>query len=109
MIDTIPNTIINPQIKVNLVTPFVAACPYSKEPQEGSFISISYVPQDRLIELHSVELFLKSLSLGSDALDLETVAQLVFNACASSGISVSVKAHYNLKNGLQMDVQIGVI
>jgi NADPH-dependent 7-cyano-7-deazaguanine reductase QueF len=101
-LNTIKNT--HPEIKttITLRTPFVSACPHSGEPQAGSTISVTYQPNENLIELHSIEKYLKALSGGSDALDLETVVQLVFIACQEIGISASVQADYRLRNGLEM-------
>jgi len=87
---------------VTLTTPFVHACPHSGEPQAGSTVSVTYQPNEYLIELHSVEKYLKTLSEGDDALDLETVVQLVFTACQQIGIPAIVKATYKLRNGLEV-------
>lgn len=87
---------------ITLITPFVNACPHSGEPQEGSTISVTYQPKDRLIELHSIEKYLKELSQGSVALDMETVAQLVFLACQEVEIIAEVKAIYKLNNDLEL-------
>lgn len=100
-IETIKNSSPDISTLVTLKTPFVAACPYSGEPQEGSFISVTYSPKDVLIELHGVEKYLKTLSEGKDALDLETVAQMLFTECRNVD-SVKVKAVYKLRNGLEM-------
>ncbi len=102
ILQTIKNS--HPEIKtvVTLTTPFVAACPHSGEPQEGSIISVTYQPNENLIELHSIEKYLGALSAGDVALDLETVVQMVFKACQEIGISASVKATYKLRNGLEM-------
>jgi len=101
-LNTIKNS--HPEIKtvVTLTTPFVSACPHSGEPQPGSSISVAYQPDENLIELHSIEKYLKMLSEGDVALDLETVVQLVFIACQEIGISASVKGIYKLRNGLEM-------
>ena len=101
-LNTIKNS--HPEIKtaITLITPFVSACPHSGEPQAGSTISVTYQPNEDLIELHSIEKYLKTLSEGDVALDLETVVQLVFMACQEIGISASVKAVYKLNNGLEM-------
>ena len=102
MLNTIKNS--HPEIKtvVILTTPFVSACPHSGEPQAGSTISVTYQPNENLLELHSIEKYLQVLSEGDVALDLETVVQLVFTACQEIGISASVKAIYKLRNGLEM-------
>jgi hypothetical protein len=52
--------------------------------------------------LPSIEKYLKALSKGDEALDLETVVQLVFLACKEIDISASVEGNYKLRNGLEM-------
>ena len=102
ILNTIKNS--HPEIKtvLTLTTPFVSACPHSGEPQAGSTVSVVYQPNENLIELHSIEKYLKMLSEGDVALDLETVVQLVFIACQEIGISAAVRATYKLRNGLEM-------
>lgn len=105
-IDTIPNR--HPQIRtvITLTTPFVAACPHSGEPQIGTTISVTYTAGNELIELHSVEKFLKELSDGNDALDMETVCQLLFLSCKDAGMIVRVRGEYKLRNGLQLICEV---
>lgn len=99
-IKTIDNRKPQIPIAVTLTTPILAICPYSHEPQTGSYISITYQPQDKLIELHAIEEFLADLSQGTEAIDLETVVQLLAIECAS--IPIYIKAFYKLKNNLEM-------
>lgn len=101
-IEVIKNSHPETNTTVTLTTPFVGACPHSSEPQAGSTISVTYQPRENLIELHSIENYLKTLAEGSEALDLETVAQLVFMACRDAGVSAIVEAVYKLRNGLEM-------
>lgn len=96
-IETIPNRYPKIRTTVILTTPLAAACPHSGEPQPGSFISVSYQPKENLIELHAIEKYIAELSAGSDALDLETLAQVVTMACSEAIGSVRVKAFYKLK------------
>src|SRR5689334_22799044 len=107
MIETIPNRDPHTPMTVMLSTPFYNACPHSGEPREGSIITITYQPDEHLIELHSIEKYLKTLSEVTDALDLETVAQLVYKECQQIGIRVIVTANYKLRNGLEMIVVVG--
>jgi hypothetical protein len=99
-IKTIDNRKPQVSITVTLTTPIAAICPYSHEPQNGSYISITYQPQDKLIELHAVEEFIKELGQGTEAIDLETVVQLLAIECQD--IPVYIKAFYKLKNNLEM-------
>ena len=99
-IKTIDNRKPQIPITVTLTTSIVAICPYSHEPQAGSYISITYQPKDKLIELHAVEEFLAKLTQGTEAIDLETVVQLLATEC--DDISIHIKAFYKLKNNLEM-------
>lgn len=101
-IETIKNRYPDVGISVTLTTPIISICPHSHEPQVGSSISVTYSPKEELIELHSVEKFLRELSRGKDAIDLETVCQLLFMACKEVGILAHIKATYKLNNGLEM-------
>lgn len=103
---TISNRNPKQPIAVALITPIVAACPHSGEPQPGSTISVVYKPVNDLIELHAIEEFIAELAGGSDALDLETVVQMVGAACHDAlGLPVKVVGNYKLKNGLEMIVE----
>lgn len=102
-IDTITNQYPELNTTVTLTTPFVGACPHSGEPQEGSTISVTYQPTDKLIELHAIEQYLAKLTRGSEALDLETVVQLVAMACREAlGQPVEVRAVYKLRDRLEV-------
>lgn len=57
-----------------------------------------YTPGAVLIELHAIEEYLAELSAGSEALDLETVAQMVAMACGAAVGSCEVRAVYKLRN-----------
>lgn len=102
-IETIPNRYPDLNTTVTLTTPFVAACPHSGEPQAGSVVSVTYQPKDKLIGLRAVKAYLDELAGGDDALDLETVVQLVAIACREAlGESIRVEAAYKLRDGLEM-------
>lgn len=94
---------------ITLTTPFVGACPHSGEPQEGSFLSVSYQPKDKLIEIHAIEEYLKQFSEGSEAVDLETVAQRTARDCYQAlGVGVTVEARYRLSKGLEVVCRVEV-
>ena len=108
-IETIPNRYPNLDTTVTLTTPFVNACPHSGEPQPGSTVSVIYQPKGKLIELHGVEKYLAKLAGGDEALDLETVAQLVAMAAWETlGESVKVEANYKLRDDLEMVCQVSL-
>lgn len=100
---TLPNS--HPEIEttVHLTTPYHGACPHSSEPQAGSIITVCYTPADKLLELHAVAQWLRRFSEGTEAIDLETVAQQTAQAAAEAlGVPVTIVADYILRNDLRM-------
>jgi NADPH-dependent 7-cyano-7-deazaguanine reductase QueF len=103
--NTIKNSNPDTQTVVRLSTPCSALCPHSGEPQEGSTLTISYAPAALLLELHAPAEWLQEQAAGTEAMDLETLAQRAAKtAAAALGVPASVSAHYVLRGGLEMDV-----
>lgn len=105
MIETLPNR--HPEIvcKVSITTPYYAACPVSGEPRRGSVITVTYTPTDRIIGLDSIAKHLPTYA--TEAIDVETVAQLLARDCANaiSG-SVKVEARYLLRDGIEIQCNV---
>ncbi|HEU5088543.1 MAG TPA: hypothetical protein VFT99_13900 [Roseiflexaceae bacterium] len=102
---TLPNSHPDVATLVCLTTPCVALCPHSGEPQAGSTITVRYRPGAALIELHAVQTWLMEQAGGSEALDLETLAQRCARwAAACAGVPVTVIARYRLRGDLEMTV-----
>lgn len=100
---TIPNSHADIATYITLTTPYTGACPHSGEPQNGSTIAVRYAPKDRLLELHAVTEWLRPLSTGTEAMDLETVAQCVAVAArAALDVPVVVIASYVLRDGMRV-------
>lgn len=103
-IKTIKNTFPSISTVVTLKSPIVDVCPRSHEPQEGSYLSVEYVPDDSLIELHALEEFIKWASQSNSPMDLETLAQILLQSCqkALPDSKINVIAFYKLKNGVEI-------
>jgi NADPH-dependent 7-cyano-7-deazaguanine reductase QueF len=103
--NTIKNSNPNIETTVRLSTPCAALCPHSGEPQAGSTLAICYTPAAVLLELHAPAEWLQEQSEGTEAMDLETLAQRAAQeASRAVGVPVIVEAHYVLRSGLEMDV-----
>jgi NADPH-dependent 7-cyano-7-deazaguanine reductase QueF len=103
--NTIKNS--NPDIHttVRLSAPCAALCPHSGEPQAGSVLAICYTPAAVLLELHAPVEWLQEQAAGTEAMDLETLAQRAAQEAGKAvGVPVTVEAHYVLRGGLEMDV-----
>lgn len=101
-IKIIPNR--NPEVStfVELKTPVKDICPYSHEPQQGSWIRVKYKANENLIEIHAIEEVLSEMSKGSDPLDLETVVQIIYQLYRTVFEGVSVDATYKLRSGVEI-------
>ncbi len=103
MLGTLPNR--NPQVHthVRVQTPYSSACPASGMPLAGSWIAVLYWPAACILGLDSVALHLPTYA--NEAIDVETVAQLLARDCALAlGVPVIVEAHYLLRDGIALDV-----
>jgi hypothetical protein len=103
MLATLPNR--NPTIRthVRIQTPYSGACPHSGMPLPGSWIAVCYWPADVILGLDSVAQHLPTYA--TEAIDVETVAQLLARDCAITlGMTVIVEAHYLLRDGIELDV-----
>jgi NADPH-dependent 7-cyano-7-deazaguanine reductase QueF len=104
MLGTLPNR--NPTIstRVRVRTPYSGACPVSGYPLPGSWIEVQYTPADCILELSAVAQHVPTYA--TEAIDVETVAQLLCRDCAEAlGVAVSVEAFYRLRDGVEMWVQ----
>ncbi len=103
MLVTLPNR--NPKIHtwVRIQTPYSGACPHSGMPLPGSWIAVGYWPAAIILGLDSVSLHLPTYA--TEAIDVETVAQMLQRDCTMSlGVNVLVEAHYILRDGIELDV-----
>lgn len=75
-------------------------CPKTGNPIEGSTLTISYVPDEKLLEVYSLNEYIASF-IGSNAVrDLELLTQVVARDCHSIlEVNVSVIGKYLLNIG----------
>lgn len=97
-------TIANPRIsKIRKQTHEVAVsslCPKTGNPIEGSTLTISYVPDEKLLEVYSLSEYIASFTGSNVVRDLELLTQVVARDCHSIlGVKVSVIGKYLLNIG----------
>ena len=97
-------TIANPTIsKIRKQTHEVAVpslCPKTGNPIEGSTLTISYVPDEKLLEVYSLTEYVASFIGSNTVRDLELLTQVVARDCHSIlGVNVSVIGKYLLNIG----------
>ena len=97
-------TIANPTIsKVRKQTHEVnvpSLCPKTGNPMEGSTLTISYVPDEKLLEVYSLNEYIFSFIGSNEVRDLELFTQVVARDCHSIlGVHVAVIGKYILNIG----------
>ena len=97
-------TIANPTIaKIRKQTHEVALsslCPKTGNPIEGSTLIISYVPDEKLLEVYSLNEYIASFIGSREVSDLELLTQVVARDCHTIlGVDVSVVGRYILNIG----------
>ncbi len=105
MIETLPNR--HPEIacEVSITTPYHSACPVSGYPQIGSSITVTYTPSDCIIGLDSIAKHL--LTYATEAIDVETVAQMLARDCAVVVCgTVKVYARYLLRDDIEIQCNV---
>jgi NADPH-dependent 7-cyano-7-deazaguanine reductase QueF len=101
MLATLPNRNAQISTRVTLRTPYSGACPVSGYPLPGSWIEVAYTPAQSILELSAVSLHLPTYA--TEAIDVETVAQMLARDCAEAlGVPVVVEAHYILRDGITL-------
>ncbi len=99
-----PNTISAPEIAKSIrethevqVPPL---CPKTANPITGSTITVSYVPQGKLLEFYSLNEYIASFIGSQDVRDLELFTQVVARDCSQAlGVPVHVIGRYILNIG----------
>ncbi len=99
-----PNTIGAPQIAKSLrethEVDVPALCPKTANPIAGSTITISYVPQGKLLEFYSLNEYIASFIGSQEVRDLELFTQVVARDCSQAlGAKVRVVGRYVLNIG----------
>lgn len=97
-------TIANPTIsKIRKQTHEVAIpplCPKTGNPIEGSTLSISYVPEEKLLEVYSLNDYIASFIGSREVRDIELFTQVVARDCHNIlGVNVAVVGKFVLNIG----------
>ena len=75
-------------------------CPKTANPITGSTLTISYVPDQKLLEFYSLRDYLASFIGSQEVRDLELLTQVVARDCREVlGVNVSVVGRYILNIG----------
>lgn len=75
-------------------------CPKTNNPIKGSTLTVSYIPEDELLELYSLNEYVASFIGSNEVRDLELFAQVVARDCrAVLGVKVSVTGKFILNIG----------
>ncbi len=75
-------------------------CPQTGNPIEGSTMTISYAPKEKLLEFYSLTEYIASFIGSKEVRDLELFTQVVARDCrAALGVEVSVTGKFFLNIG----------
>jgi 7-cyano-7-deazaguanine reductase len=75
-------------------------CPKTSNPISGSTLTISYVPDEKLLEVYSLNEYIASFVGSNEVRDLELLTQVVARDCGSLlGVQVSVIGRFLLNIG----------
>ena len=79
--------------------PLPSCCPVSGNPQVGSTITISYLPDTLFLEVYSLRTYIDKFRGGYDGVrDMEGMVQKIANECAKTiGVKVKVDAKIKLQ------------
>ena len=75
-------------------------CPKTENPISGSTLTISYVPDEKLLEVYSLNEYIASFIGSNEVRDLELLTQVIARDCQSIlGVNVWVIGKYVLNIG----------
>lgn len=75
-------------------------CPRTENPIKGSTLTISYVPDQKLLEIYSLNDYVASFIGSQEVRDLELLTQVIARDCHEVlGVQVSVIGKYKLNVG----------
>ena len=75
-------------------------CPKTGNPISGSTLTISYTPNEKLLEVYSLNEYIASFIGSNEVRDLELLTQVVARDCQGFlGVKVSVIGKYKLNIG----------
>lgn len=97
LIQTVDNQNPTMQMAQRHVVNVPPLCPVTGNPQAGSRMTVTYVPEARLLELYSLTDYVRSFIGHKTVRDIEHFAQTLAQDCADAlGVPVSVQAHFVL-------------
>ena len=72
-------------------------CPATANPQAGSTLTVTYIPNAKLLELYALTAYVHSFVGHQTVRDIEHFAQTLAQDCANAlGVPVSLRAHFVL-------------
>jgi len=75
-------------------------CPKTGNPITGSTLTITYVPQEQLLEVYSLNEYISSFIGSNDVRDIELLTQVVARDCHNVlGVNVTVTGKFILNIG----------
>src|SRR5262249_30319319 len=91
MLKTIPNPPISRILKQTHEVVVPPLCPKTGNPIEGSTLTISYRPDQKLLEVYSLNEYIASFIGSNEVRDLELLTQVITQEChAVLGVPVSI-------------------
>lgn len=80
-----------------------ALCPKTANPLVGSTVTITYVPQGKLLEVYSINEYINAFVGSQEVRDLELLTQVIARDCCDAlGVRVRVLGKYILNIGQTM-------
>jgi 7-cyano-7-deazaguanine reductase len=100
ILKTIPNPKISKISKQVHEVDVPPLCPKTANPISGSTLTISYVPDEKLLEVYSLNEYIASFVGSNEVRDLELLTQVVARDCGSLlGVHVAVIGRFILNIG----------
>jgi NADPH-dependent 7-cyano-7-deazaguanine reductase QueF len=97
---TIPNPSVSKITKQTHEVEVPALCPRTANPVAGSSLNITYVPNELLLEVYSLNEYIASFIGSREVRDLELLTQIVARDCHEVlGVKVTVIGKYVLNIG----------
>lgn len=108
----LPNPDSAPYTQISITMPLPSLCPVSRNPQEGSSITITYIANRYLLEVYSIMAYLKTFTNGKQDGDTfiremeQTIQVIAQHAAAVLLADVEVVAHVVLQHGQTMTIAV---
>ncbi len=100
LLQTINNPHVSEAIREIHEVEVPSLCPKTANPIAGSTLTISYVPDQKLLEFYSLRDYVASFIGSQDVRDLELLTQVVARDCREVlGVKVAVTGRYILNIG----------